>query len=125
MLAITTNEKNFTVKKDDNPALDFSYNTLYARRENNVIKLCFNGTNTIFEYEHYDNGITIDGEIVTPENAAEKLKKLFLGGGSFPETQSNHNDLKGRDASDCHPMESITGMNELLANGITVLVEEI
>jgi len=73
--------------------------------------------------------ITINGENnsdITPEEAVQELntfigsfKSLSSGSGSGTGGVTEHNQLTGRDAEDCHPMEAITGLSDALDTFVT------
>ncbi|NDV46091.1 hypothetical protein D0T49_03425 [Paludibacter sp. 221] len=86
MIIIITNDetKTYSLQKDNQGVWYGAYGDMYARRTNSIIYFYKQGNNARMEYETFENGVEVDGEMLTPENAEEKLRKLFNSGGSSP-----------------------------------------
>lgn len=77
MLIIDTTENQVLINKDDKIQSIHGFNTLHFAVSDEVLQIYDNGNPIHLYVELFDKVITLNGEAITADNAAQKLEILF------------------------------------------------
>ena len=84
MLTIKTDKGYFEIQRNNEPVIQRTLGVLGGRVSADRWVITENGNVTALITEAFANGITLNGEVLTPENIFEKTEGLFKSGGSSP-----------------------------------------
>ncbi|MDU1892842.1 MAG: hypothetical protein E6767_19350, partial [Dysgonomonas sp.] len=84
MLEIKTTDTRILISKDGENFKGMAKNSLWYDPSANTLSFFLKSNQEVFVWEHWANGITLNGEPVTRQNYSEKLEQLFKAGGSTP-----------------------------------------